>query len=742
MNLDLSPTNLTILVIVVLVTLYICVQSCLRNGLKKATIVTECLRFLLILLATLTLFQPTFVTEHEPEGQSVIKILIDDSNSMTTVDIPQGDTLISRAALVESAALAKPETWNIQTEKVSVEVDLFAAGESDALTSSDDAASKESDPFRSATNLDYALDRIASSPGEVRAVVLVSDGDWNTGGSPSRSARKLRQLEIPVHTIATGNPTALPDLALVDFDLPALTVIGKALRIPFAIKSTLTTPIDTEVTISLPDGDERTVPLQIPAGGYQDSAITWEPQEVGSFEITVQVPEHPDEQVSTNNSLTLPIRVRHESLNVLLVDSYPRWEYRFTRNAFMRDPGVTVNTVLLHPDIQGKGEGAGYLEAFPSSEKLSKYDVIFLGDVGIGEGQLTPENAEDLAQLVRNHAAGLVLLPGFRGYQSSFADSPLEELLPVELDLAEPKGVRSATPESILLTTAGQKSLLTKLDSNEESNIDIWNALPGFNWHASTVRARPNTNVLAVHKTKTNRFGRLPLIVTRTFGTGKVLFVGTDAAWRWRRGVEDRFHYRFWSQMVRWMSYQRTMASTDGMRVIFSPDRPRAGDTVNLLVNVMDSSGEPLQNGTVSTQVLMPSGKTKTLSLKSDGEQSWGLFRASFVADEGGVVKMTTTCRETGGKLETQFDVIGVPLEQIGQPARLAVLSEISAITQGQATQAHQDDLDSLLDTLRAIPPPEPLQQYHQLWSHPLWAIALIILLGVFWTARKLQGLI
>ena len=27
--------------------------------------------------------------------------------------------------------------------------------------------------------------------------------------------------------------------------------------------------------------------------------------------------------------------------------------------------------------------------------------------------------------------------------------------------------------------------------------------------------------------------------------------MGSDSAWRWRRGVEDKFHYRFWSQVVR-----------------------------------------------------------------------------------------------------------------------------------------------------------------------------------------------
>ena len=768
MSLDSSLTNLAVLAVVLLITLYICWQSCVRSGFKRTAIATEALRFLLIGLAAFTLFQPTFISEKRPEGDSVLKVLIDVSNSMTTEDVERNGELLDRATAIQTDGLDQTETWEIQDVDQTVEIDVFAAsrtvdddtgntnqpaaGNNNATTSvtegqvdgaTDAAATAETTPYlSSATNLHEALDRVASSPGSVRSVVLISDGDWNLGASPSSAARKLRQLGIPVHTIGTGSPVALPDLAIVDFDLPTFTVLGKSLQIPFAVKSTLESPVDVEVTISLPGGDERKVPLQVAAGGTSDSVISWEPTEIGDFEITVSVPEQAGEHVTINNQRALPINVRHESLKVLMVDSFPRWEYRYTRNALMRDPGVTVNTLLLHPDIKAKGGGAGYLDEFPSSEQLTQYDAVFLGDIGMAPGQLTPENCDDLIQLVRNHAAGLVFLPGFRGFQSTFLDTPMEELLPVELDIDTPKGTRSAAASALLLTESGSKSLLTRLESNQERNREVWNSLPGFFWSAATVRAKPNTNVLAVHKTESNRFGRLPIVVTRTFGTGKVLFVGTDSAWRWRKGVEDRYHYRFWSQMVRWMAYQRTMAAGESMRVIFTPDRPRTGDTVNLLVNAMDSTGEPLQDGTVATQVLMPSGKTQTLSLKSDSEQSWGLFRSSFVATEGGKLKLITSCRETGDQLETEINVRGVPREKIGQPARLDVMQEIASITQGRAINLRDNDLGLVLNTLGSMPPPEPLRQYYQLWSHPLWGLLLIALLGAFWGVRKLQGLV
>ena len=101
---------------------------------------------------------------------------------------------------------------------------------------------------------------------------------------------------------------------------------------------------------------------------------------------------------------------------------------------------------------------------FPKTEDLSKYDVVFLGDVGMNAGQLTEEQCEQIKKLVRDQAAGLVFLPGFNGHQATLQQSPLADLYPVALDEAQPKGWGSAAPGRFALTDAGQRSLLTKLE--------------------------------------------------------------------------------------------------------------------------------------------------------------------------------------------------------------------------------------------------------------------------------------
>jgi hypothetical protein len=244
---------------------------------------------------------------------------------------------------------------------------------------------------------------------------------------------------------------------------------------------------------------------------------------------------------------------------------------------------------------------------------------------------------------------------------------------------------------------------------------------------------------LCVHSEVSNDFGRLPLLVTETFGAGKVLFMGTDGAWRWRKGVEDKYHYRFWGQVVRWMAYQRNMAKGETMRLYYSPDQPLVRKTVTLKANVMEKSGEPLSKGNVSAKIVAPSGKTETVTFTSSGEE-WGAFTGQFTTKEPGKHQITLSCRQTGATLESSFFVQGAAVEPVGRPARPEVLEEIARVTQGKVTGVEQ--LEEVVAYFSQLPDPEPAVRRLQLWCHPLAMATIVVLLGCFWVARKAAGLI
>lgn len=721
-----TPWGVALGAIAVAVTAGACFLAWRRSGFRIGPGLLELLRFVIVTLVAVTLLQPEWVVEYRPEQRASIVVLLDESKSMQTPDVidesnPGGDTLTRADSITP---LQSDEFWAPLAERFDVVLEPFSSTLPEAAEG---------------TDLGTALTETLRRHDEMVGVVLASDGDWNTGEPPAVAAGQYRMRGVPVFAVARGSESRLPDLDLSRVDAPTFGVLGKPLRIPFVIESSLPRETTAAVTLTPSQGAAVSTQVTIPAMGRLNDTILWTPPDTGDFELTVRVPVDEQETIAVNNERVVPISIREEGLKVLLVESLPRWEYRYLRNALERDPGVEVSCLLFHPGLSKVGGGRGYIKSFPKTmEELTKYDVIFLGDVGVGGDQLTLEDCRLIKGLIGSHASGLVWMPGMRGAHLSFMGTELEELYPVVLDASQPRGWGSQTPSYMELTETGRHSLLTQLEDNEDDNAWLWETLPGFQWFAAVERAKPGTEVLAQHKTQRSGNGRLPLLVTRTFGTGKILFLGTDSAWRWREGVEDRYHYRFWGQVVRWMAYQRSMAPGETMRLFFTPDRPRAGDSVTLYASVMSDTGAPLQGGSVTVQVIGPTGKTETVRLASEDE--WGLYRGTFSPYDYGQYTLRLVARETDASLETTLSVQSIRRERIGQPARFDILQEIAAISGGQLLPT--GDLRDLTDTLAALPEPEPSVKRLRIWCHPVWAGSLVFLLGLFWTGRKLTGVI
>ena len=720
-----TPFSLAASVVFVLFVIVLAFIGWQRSGYRASIGWLELLRVLICSGIAITLNQPEWKETFKPDSKPVLAVLHDVSRSMETRDVVDATAPNAAARSRKEAVqpLVKPELWQPLQQRMDVVIEPFSSADQ---------------PPEEGTDINAALLDLIQNQPRLSAVVLLSDGDRNTGDSPALAATRLRMKGVPVFAVPTGSETRLPDVELVSFDVPTFAVAGKPLRVPFAIDSFL--PRDEVVTLKMETsaGEIITQEATLPAMSRLQDVIVWKPVEPGQVRLTLTVPTTGGERNSDNNRIEAPLDVRKEQLRVLVIESYPRWEYRYLRNALERDPGVEVNTIVFHPDLGKPGAGRGYLPAFPKDEDLTRYDVIFLGDVGVDKNQLTLEQCTAIQKLVRDQASGLVFLPGLRGFQMSLLQTPLSELLPVVVDEAQPRGWGTVQPGRFVLTEAGTRSLLTKLEDTDEASARVWSTLPGFQWYAPALRAKAGTEVLATHGTETNRFGRVPLIVTKTFGAGKILYMGADGAWRWRRGVEDKYHYRFWGQVARWMAYQRNMAQGDKMRLFYAPDRPRTGGTLTLNANVMSLSGEPLRDGAVIAQLVSASGKTASVRLLPAGEEAWGLFNGTFTPQEPGDYRVRLTCAEAGTALETTISVQGTTKERRGQPARPEVLREIAQLTKGQVLETL--DPQQIFQAIAKLPEPDLIERRLQIWAHPLWAGILVLMMGVFWVGRKMAG--
>ncbi|WP_373653493.1 hypothetical protein [Schlesneria sp. DSM 10557] len=727
-----APWSVILSLVILTITAGLCYLAWSRTGYRRSIGLLELIRFLLVAIGVVLFNQPEWVEEFRPDEKPTVAVLWDDSASMGTMDVTNRETASTTVKTRREAIqkLTEESFWTSVQERLTVVVQPISSTE----PTSEEATSR-------GTNLYEPLATAPRRFKNLHAVVLASDGDWNEGEPPVQAAAALRLRGVPVFSVPVGSSSRLPDVELLSLDSPTFGITGKSVRIPFTIESTLPREHVATVKLKVSDGEEITKEVRISPMGRTSDFVIWKPKENGDYTLALDIPKHAEELIADNNRLSTPIAIREEKLRVLVVESIPRWEYRYLRNALSRDPGVEVSCLLFHPGLDKPGGGnKDYIKRFPQGlEELSKYDVVFLGDVGLEDGQLTAEDCRLLKGLVEHQASGLVFMPGWQGRHTSLIETELGDLCPVIFDPSQPGGWGSRTPSHFELTESGRRSLLTKLADTQDDNMEVWEGLPGFQWYAPALRAKAGSEVLAVHKDVANEFGRIPLLATRTFGAGKVLFMGTDGAWRWRKGVEDKYHYRFWGQVVRWMAYQRNMAKGESMRMYYSPEQPQVRQTIALSANVMEKSGEPLPKGDVTARIVAPSGKAETVRFTSSGDE-WGAFTSRFTADEPGKHDVILSCKQTGATLETSFFVQGTAVERLGRAARPEVLEEVSRVTRGEVISL--DRLEQVLKSLAALPEPPPTVRRVQLWCHPLIASLIVVLLGVFWVGRKIVGLI
>ncbi len=725
-----------------------------RRRFRLAIGFLEGLRIGIVTFLVLTLLKPERVRLVERTEKPAVVILHDASASMTTTDAVVSNRAVSRKSWVEDVLTNR--FYAPLEAGARIDVHAFARPSLDGgLENVEEGRgmgnSDVSNDAAEGTNLSLALENVLRRFDDLKGVILLSDGDWNLGESPVGAAARYRDRKVPVFAVAVGRETPLPDIAIEDVDAPSYGLLGEQISLPVRLRNDFSREVSTKLQLldGLEDvaGEEsRALPtilmekeVLLPPEDSLLEAVVWEPKKTGERNLRLRLVSEPDELLADNNERALSIRIRLETLKVLVVDSKPRWEYRYLRNALERDPGVQMHCILFHPGL-ATGAGRHYLPSFPGSkERIADYDVIFLGDVGAVPEQLKESDLELIRGLVEQQAGGLVFLPGRSGFQKTLLNGPLADLIPVVLDRQKPGGIALQNESRLALSTFGKRHWLTRFDAKSQKNDELWRQLPGFYWCAAVEKSRPGSEVLAVHSAVRNSWGRIPLLVTRSFGNGKVLFMGTDSAWRWRRGVEDKYHYRFWSQIVRWMAHQRHLSKSEGIRLTWTPEVAEVGDKIHLQAAVADQSGYPAQSGRVLAHVDSPSGRSEKIEFASL-EGGWGVFASTFQPQETGKHQITIQAEEHRRRLETTLPVTRPLLEKIGQPVNRRALREIAAVSRGQLADA--EELADVVNALQSMPEPALRETRLRLWANPWWGGFLLTLLALYWMGRKLVGLV
>ena len=707
--------------IIFCLSVYLSVRTWSKNGKKKKVATLELVRTLSVLFLLITLLNPEKIEEIKKNQKPDIICLLDESKSMDTKDtIDSNGTLTSRFEWAKN--ILNLEWLQNLEANASVSIKPFS-----------------SNIGKDGTDLGSAIKEALQDYSEIKAILLLSDGDSNTGPPALATAGKLRGLKTPVYSVQVGSKKALPDISLEDANAPVFVLKEEKINIPVRVKNYFENLKQLNIELFANEKLVLTKSLSVLASSEYTGNLAWLPPSDGNYTLKVKIPLIEGETNSKNNEKSFQTRVENKVIKALLIDSLPRWEYRFLRNALNRDPGVDLKCLLFHPELN-ESSGKNYLSEFPKDfNNLAGFDVIFLGDVGIGSGELKKEDCEKLKKLIEQQASGMVFLPGRRGRQLSLSNSSLQDLMPVILDPDKPIGLGTLNPSNLELTNRGRDHWLTNLRGAGETDREFWERLPGFHWSAVVKKSRPGSEVLAVHSNFKNNWGNMPILVIRYTGAGKTLFMGSDSAWRWRRGVEDKYHYRFWSQVVRWMAHGRYLAEKEGIRLITDPERPKVGEKIFLRCIALDKAGFPLENGVVTANVSHSSGLQEKITF-SPTETGPGVYLAEMQAQNEGALKINIETTPYKRKLSVDLKILKDEKEKMGKPITGRQLYNLAELTGGKTSGIQ--NWKEVINELTALPNPEPVFRIHRLRTNSTWGLLIFSMLAIYWTGRKLLGMI
>jgi len=597
------------------------------------------------------------------------------------------------------------------------------------------------------TNLAEALRSAAEltkSGRETAAVVLLSDGQNNSGGDPEMAAKILAGRNVPLFTIGIGSGEPPKDIAIAELDTSRVIYLGDEVHVGVAIKydgfEGASAPLRieeadevvTERRVPFPEGRRRT---------HEDLAFV--PEEVGPHKYSVVIPVQGGELIEENNRREFKLEVIDDKIRVLYVEGEPRWEYRFLKNLLLRDRTMELNRIMLTRDAPELPRGARYGQFPDSREELFRYDVLILGDVPAD--RFFPSELKNIEAFAAENGGAVVIICGPMFNPESYAGTPVSEMLPIFAERVVPSDeVKRKIQYSgfrPVLTHEGEISPITRIAFDKRDNALIWENLAPLHWHAFLARAKPGAEVLL--RAPGREDDDCVLLATQNYGMGKALLLGTDDSWRWRWKVGDKYFHKFWGQVMRWATAGKSAGRDRYIRMGAQKPSYEEGEPVELQAKVLGTDLKPLRDASVAAVLEREDEQVDIVPLEFI-KGSEGRYRGRFLGLEKGhyTIRLNVPdLPQNPSEAHVEIDVADRPdLEQVELFLNQPLLESMAKITGGRYYDA--EDSRKLYDAIEPTKKRIPRVEEILLWTWPGFLLLFTLIVCAEWALRKKSGLL
>lgn len=608
----------------------------------------------------------------------------------------------------------------------------------------------------------------------IAGIVLLSDGRMTCENAAARLKSALEYASaqptpMSLYTVMLGDPAPPTDLAVTSLRAPREVRVGSQVRLTAYLTQRgldgrtvelrlLCRPVNGDEWVDTGAGKSVTFPAadrETTSRGVRAVVMSLKPDRIGEFMYKAVVAARADERNTQDNSAEAPVKVSDSKVNILLVSSGAGWEFQYLRNFLLRQPElyrVSVWQQSADTTINQAASSGMKLSRLPRSlEELNGseggkphpgYDVVILYDPMPTEEGFDEKFVRLLKTFVKDNGGGLCYIAGARNTENNLRISSIRDdlgdLLPVFLapnrfDPSEKIGERRPRPWPVSLTSYGKDHPVMRLGTTSEDSEGVWRILPGIFWSHAVEKPKPAARVLAessnpMYRTADNR--PEPLVVVQPYGKGLVLYVGTDASWRWRLVGDGYYYGRFWSNVVRFLATlkaRRVVVTTGG-------DRFSIGEKINVEAEVFDKEFEPLKEKTFELTVSEAGTDRKRKIVLTAQENRPGYYKATMLAEHTGTFELTDPTRPAETVASKRI-IIELPQAEADRPE--ADEATMRTIASRGDYFMNVCDIDRLA---KVIPPGRVTvidERNWELWDSKFALLLIALLLVIEWVIRK-----
>ena len=564
-----------------------------------------------------------------------------------------------------------------------------------------------------------------------RAILLLSDGEFNTGNNPLFDAENFAK---PIYTIGIGDTTEPKDIAIKSMLVNEIAYIDNPIPVNINFSSVGFSNVEVKVAL-LDDGkkiSEQVVNLNSERTNYT-LIFEYNPIKEGIRKLTATITQLENEITNKNNTHSEYVKVLKNDRKVVIFAGAPSPDFSFIKRVLSAEKGLEIITF-----VQKK---AAEFYTQPTQQAITNADVIIFCGFPINS---TPNNVLNMIKTeIDKDNKSLMFVAGLTTDYSKL--KMFENNIPFQVVSSK----QNEFMVSPLINADALANPILRITGTDE-DISLWNRLPPIFRTETFVKTNPDAEILSTMKVNNVEF-KEPLLITREFQNSKQLAIMGYGLYRWKMlgyasseaigktDTPDLFEILI-ENSYRWLSVKERSKLVN---IRTTKKHFNQGEKIEFIGDIYDAAYVPIENANVKIEI--GSGNdAREINMTSIGNGRYignvdGLPKSDFHFNATATLGSRNLGNDNG-----RFSIGELAVEYQNLKQNAALLKLISDRTLGKYYDA--TDLSSvaadIMNSNSFTTRPVSLQSDFLLWNWLGLLIIVILLFASEWFIRKRAGLI